>query len=67
MIEIEKGDEVTYEEAINVTCTEKQLVDRFAGWVMETEIDETVNVSMVSCFEDNMRHFEGVLYPDQPL
>ena len=25
VIEIETGDEITYAEAINVTCTEKQL------------------------------------------
>ena len=60
MIEIGAGEVVTYHDVINVTCTEKhhgktsavsqcqQMLtsdNKFAGWVVQTAIEETVNVT----------------------
>ena len=62
VIEVGAGEDITYQDVIDVTCTEKHhgkrtgpaiitkyflfiLDDKFAGWVLQTTIDDTVNVS----------------------
>ena len=44
------------------------VVNLFAGWVMDVELDDSVNVSVSSDGERVIGdYFEGVLYPDQSL
>ena len=41
LIEIYEDGEVTYLEHINVTCTEKSLMDTFSGW--ELDLDKPID------------------------
>lgn len=44
------------------------VVNLFAGWVMDIELDDSVNVTVSKWWRvGNSRYFEGVLYPDQSL